>query len=116
MGLSKSTKHIILGSLSILGGCLHKIALSSVATLLNFYPYLLSYLHKYHPNYIIEQGYFLIPVYTITTFLFAPIGGFLDSKLGMFKAIIIGVLLLLSAAFVMFISTNYYLEFLSIIL
>lgn len=116
MGLSKSTKHIILGSLSILGGCLHKIALSSVTTLLNFYPYLLSYLHKYHPNYIIEQGYFLIPVYTITTFLFAPIGGFLDSKLGMFKAIIIGVLLLLSAAFVMFISTNYYLDFISIIL
>lgn len=116
MGLSKSTKQIILGILSIIGGSLHKVALSSVTSLLSFYPYLLSYLHKFHPNYQIEQGYFLIPVYTITTFVFAPIGGFLDSKVGILKAIVIGVLFLLSAAFIMFISTNFYLDFLSIIL
>ena len=45
--LPKDSNTTLRGVSSVIGGLLHKVALSSVMSYGNFYPYLLSYLHQF---------------------------------------------------------------------
>ena len=104
------------GVSSVIGGLFHKVALSSVMSFGNFYPYLLSYLHEFDSSCKIQHGFFIMPIMTISLFTVAPIGGFIDSKLGTQRAVIIGVFFILLAAFSLLLSTNLYLDYFTFIL
>ena len=114
--LPKDSNTTLRGVSSVIGGLLHKVALSSIMSYGNFYPYLLSFLHQFDSSCKIQHGFFIMPIMTISLFTVAPVGGFIDNKLGTQRAVIIGVLFILSAAFILLSSTNLYIDYLTFVL
>ena len=108
------------GVLSVIGALLHKFGISSLWVISNLATYLISYLKKYEDAdstfLSLNLSYFFNPILTTTLYIFTPICGILEFKLGCQRAIILGALVNMLAYTILYVSHNIFLDFLGIFL
>lgn len=116
--LEKNSKYN--GILSLIGAIFHKLSISSIWTLNNMGPYLISYLIKNQDrkstSLTISYGYFIFPILNTTITAFMPLCSAIEFNLGVHRSIIIGALINMLAYTLLFFSPNIYLDFIIIFL
>ena len=111
-----STKN---GILSIIGAITHKLGISSIWVITNLATYVISYLKRNDEKnsfLSLNLSYFFNPILTTTLYIFTPICGILEFKLGCQRAIILGALVIMLGYGIFYISKNIFLDFFCIFL
>ena len=111
-----STKN---GILSIIGAITHKLGISSIWVIANLATYVISYHRRKDPDnefLSLNLCYFFNPILTTTLYIFMPICGILEFKLGCQRAIILGALVIMLGYGLLYISPSIFLDFFCIFL
>ena len=100
------------GILTLIGNQLNSIGFGCLMVIFNLTTYLMSYLRHYQEKKTItmQYTYFIGPVMSITMGLFTPTVGYLEHKLGLKLAIVLGSLLCLWSSIILYLSKNYYFD------
>ena len=100
--------------LSLIGKIFHTMSTACLMVMGNLSTYLVSYLWHYEPEnsktISLQHSYFISPILTVTMGIFHPFSGVVENKIGLFRAIILGALLDITASVIFYVSKNFYID------
>lgn len=104
------------GISTLIGCCFFHLVIGLIYPLGNFVPYLMSYLKHFNNSVTVQHGYFLMPIMSLISNIFGPIGGLVDLTLGPHRAIILGCFCYVGTSITLYLSQNLYLDYAIVVL